>query len=225
MNIYHSSKDIGSWIFSNPKYGYDYTLSPYNDFYTDLKKLLSLLISSKLLIPQRLGNFILQYDTIDNLIDIIRSSGYIESCSEFDIEGITYINTSRGQEEYSNIIKIEGFRTFQESFTIVTKSDIWLPISFDEQEGDFFWNLEHYELNYYRIEKLLNEINSTFEWQNNSSQLIINNERGGGQKGYKLFVNESIIKREYLKKPPNVIFDLESYLKNRWQWICSKQLL
>jgi hypothetical protein len=200
--------DRGRWLFDE-EYNGD------NESYPAIRKSLRILmrnlISSKILLPKTLDLDIpLEYDTVDELLDQIEASGYLEDASEFDIWGDTVIYTPNGEEIHQDIISIEGFRTSAPFFVFTVRTDHWLPMMMNSENYDFTWNLEQYHLNYHRISNLLKKLDKDLGWKNN--ELLFNETRYLSiQAGYDFFLEESVISREY-KKNPNLAFDLNAYL-------------
>ncbi|SFD54470.1 hypothetical protein SAMN05518672_102370 [Chitinophaga sp. CF118] len=201
--------DRGCWLFDGIYYG------SYNESYPEIMKSLRILmenlISSKILLPKALyGNISLQYDTVDELLDQIEASGYLENAFEFAIWGDTIIYTPNGEEVHQDIIRIERFRTSGQDFGYVVRTDHWLPMMMDRETMDFTWNLEQYQLNYYRIPALLSKLNEELGWKN--EELLFKEEWYlTVQAGYDFYLEESVIIREY-EANPNPAFDLEAYL-------------
>jgi hypothetical protein len=208
-----SLKRRASWYFSSTKYGYDYENSPYPEILSDLKIILSILIESKLLVPKIIDDDIaLVYDDVDELISIINSCGRINDASLFDIKGDTIIYHENEETVFSNILSIRGYRTFQQFFSIEVSSDIFLPMVFDEKQYDFIWNLERYQLNYYRVPQMLKKLNEVLSWGNEELLIKEYHERGSLQIGYNFFINPEIISKQF-KQKHNEIFNLDQYLK------------
>jgi hypothetical protein len=213
MKLYTPREVRGSWYFGSNKYGYDYDIAPYPEILSDLKKLLSVLIESKMLLPRSLQgkSMELKYNNVEDLATLIETDNYLQNCTEFGIKGDTIIYTEQGEEIHSNIFSLEGFRTFQQDFSLSTKSDIWLPMAFDEDSDSFVWNLERYKLNYYRLPAVLKKINDILGWENESLMGREFNERGSLQIGYDLFLSPETITEEY-NENPNPAFNLNEYL-------------
>jgi hypothetical protein len=215
MDIYKPKKQRGFWLFDSRKYGYNYNITPYPEIISDLKILLTLLFESKMLIPKSIGGegqyIDLRYDDIDQLIELIEESGYLQNSYEFDIIGETIIYSKKGEETYSGIFTIIGFRTFHQNFAVSTKSDIWLPMAFDEDSFSYIWNLELHYLNYNRLPFTLKKLNNILGWENNNLIVRENRERGCLQDGYDIYIAPEVIKREW-KENPNSNFNIENYL-------------
>lgn len=214
MEIYSPRKLRGSWQFDSNKYGYDYEISPYPEILLDLKVLLTILIEHKLLIPKSIEGYNgkLNYNTIDDLIELIQKDNFLQNCFEFGISGDTIIFTEQGEETYSNIFCIESFRTFQQSFILSTKSDVWLPMSFDEDGYSFVWNLERYNLNYNRLPFVLKKVADSTDWENDNLLRKELHERGSLQIGYNIFLSQEVLIREFSENP-NYNFDVNEYIK------------
>ncbi|UUW07068.1 hypothetical protein NLG42_13245 [Flavobacterium plurextorum] len=213
MKLYVPRKLRGSWHFDSNKYDYDYDISPYPEIRSDLKIILTILIESQLLIPKLLDgkNQKLEYKNIDDLISLIEKDNYLQTCFEFDISGDTVIYTEKGEEIHSSIFCLQSFRTFQQSFVLSTKSDIWMPMSFDENSHSYIWNLERYNLNNHRLSSVLEKINKSLGWENENLLQKEFNERGSLQIGYDIFLSQEVLIREY-KENPNPDFDINEYL-------------
>src|ERR1044072_2468136 len=198
MELYTPRKLRGSWHFDSNKYGYDYDIAPYPEIVSDLKKVLFILIESKMLLPRSLEgkNEELKYNNVDELVTLIEADNFLHNCFDFGIKGDTIIYTEQGEEIYSDIFCLDGFRTFQQSFALSTKSDIWLPMSFDEDSYSFVWNLERYNLNHYRVPSVLKKINDILGWENKYLLAKEYNERGCFQRGYDFFLSQRVITRE-----------------------------
>jgi hypothetical protein len=214
MKLYSPRKLRGSWHFDSNNYDYDYDISPYPEIRSDLKILLSILIESKLLIPKSLEgkNEKLDFNNIEDLISLIEKDNYLQTCFEFDIRGDTIIYTEKGEEIHSGVFCLQSFRTFQQSFVLSTKSDIWMPMSFDEDSHSYIWNLERYNLNNYRLSSVLEKINRSLGWHNENLLQKEFNERGSLQIGYNIFLSKEVIVREY-KENPNPNFNINEYLE------------
>lgn len=213
MKLFTPRKTRGYWIFKNSKGIYDYDNAPYAEILDVLKIVLEELVKSQMLIPKEITGLEpnIEFKTVDELIDKIVKSNLLENTYEFDIKGDTVIYTNSGEEIHSGIFDLDDFRTFQQCFFITTKSDIWLPMAFDEDSYSYVWNLERYNLNYQRLPNVLNKINELLNWENFNTDIDYN-ERGSIQIGYDLFLSEEVITREY-KDNPNPDFDLEDYLQ------------
>ncbi|WP_428228924.1 hypothetical protein [Flavobacterium sp.] len=213
MKLYLPRKLRGSWHFDSNKYDYNYDIVPYPEISSDLKTLLTILIESQLFIPRSLEgkNEILNYSSVEELIALIEKDNYLQDCFEFGINGDTVIYTDQGEEIHSDIFCLESFRTFQQSFVLATKSDVWLPMSFNEENYSYVWNLERYNLNFSRLPAVLKKINENLEWENES--LLVNefHERGTLQKGYNIFLSKEVLKREY-NENPNLEFNIHEYI-------------
>lgn len=215
MKLFSTNKLRGNWVFDNNKYGYDYCNAPYPEIIIDLKLLLTELIDSKLLIPNKIKGIEkeLKYNTIDDIINIIIDSNLLENAYEFNITGETIIYTNKGEEVYHGIISLNDFRTFQQNFVLATYSDVWLPMAFDEDEYKFVWNIERFNLNYTRLVSLLNRLNHNLKWSNNSKEDIEYFERGVIQVGYELFLTKEVIAKEFELNPNNNFYLREYLLK------------
>ena len=213
MEVYLPNKLRGSWHFESNKYGYDYQTSPYPEILSDLKVLLSILIEDKLLIPKFLEgrDEKLNYSSVDDLIEQIQKDAFLQNCFEFGITGDTVIYTQQGEETYSGIFCIESFRTFQQSFVFSTKSDIWLPMSFDEDQFSFVWNLERHNLNYNRLASVLKKVADASSWENENLLVKEFHERGSLQIGYDLFLSKEVCIKEFGENP-NYTFNLKEYI-------------
>lgn len=213
MKLYLPRKLRGSWHFDSNKYDYDYDIAPYPEISSDLNTLLTILIESQLFIPRSLEgkNEILNYSNVEELIALIEKDNYLQDCFEFGINGDTVIYTEQGEEIHSDIFCIESFRTFQQSFVLATKSDVWLPMSFNEENFSYVWNLERYNLNFSRLPAVLKKINENLKWENEN--LLVNefNERGSLQKGYNIFLSKEILKSQY-NENPNLEFNINEYI-------------
>ena len=216
MKLYVPRKLRGSWHFDSNKYDYDYDISPYPEIRSDLKIILTILIESQLLIPKLLDgkNQKLEYKNIDDLISLIEKDNYLQTCFEFDISGDTVIYTEKGEEIHSSIFCLQSFRTFQQSFVLSTKSDIWMPMSFDENSHSYIWNLERYNLNNHRLSSVLKKINKSLGWENENLLQKEFNERGSLQIGYDIFLSQEVLIREY-KENPNPDFNINEYLAKK----------
>lgn len=216
MKLYVPRKLRGSWHFDSNKYDYDYDISPYPEIRSDLKIILTILIESQLLIPKLLDgkNQKLEYKNIDDLISLIEKDNYLQTCFEFDISGDTVIYTEKGEEIHSSIFCLQSFRTFQQSFVLSTKSDIWMPMSFDENSHSYIWNLERYNLNNHRLSSVLEKINKSLGWENENLLQKEFNERGSLQIGYDIFLSQEVLIREY-KENPNPDFNINEYLAKK----------
>jgi hypothetical protein len=176
----------------------------------NLRILLENLISSKILLPKKIyRNVPLVYNTIDELLDQIEATGYWGRPFEFGISGDTVIYTSNGEEIHHGIIHISNFRTSTQSFMLYVDTDHWLPMRMDE-DYEFTWNLEKYQLNYHRIPALLKKLDEELGWENEDLSSM-DEEFITLVAGYDFFIKESIIAREYDEKP-NPDFDLDAYL-------------
>lgn len=213
MKLYTPREVRGSWYFESNKYGYDYDIAPYPEILSDLKKVLTVLIESKMLLPRFLQgkDGELEYKNVEDLVTLIEADNFLVKCFVFGIEGDTVIYTEQGEEIYSDALSLNGFRTFQQYFSLSTKSDIWLPMAFDEDSDSFVWNLERYKLNYYRLPAVLKKINDILGWENESLMSREFNERGSLQIGYDLFLSPETITSEY-NENPNPEFNLNEYL-------------
>lgn len=215
MKLYTPGEFRGNWEFESNKYG-DHIgkdTPPYPEILSDLKKVLSVLIESKMLLPRFLegkkGE--LEYKNVDDLVTLIDADNFLYKCFLFGIKGDTVIYTDEGEEIYSGIFSLDSFQTFKQYFLLSTKSDIWLPMSFDKDSYSFVWNLERYNLNYYRVPAVLKKINDILGWENESLLVREFNELGSLQIGYDLFLSPETITREY-NENPNPEFNLNEYL-------------
>ncbi|SFD54390.1 hypothetical protein SAMN05518672_102367 [Chitinophaga sp. CF118] len=200
------SKDRASWMFDGVSYEH------HSSIRKSLWILMENLISSKILFPKKMsGNIPLEYDTVDELLDQIEASGYLEKASSIDFSGDTVIYTSNGEEVYQNIICIESFLKSEQNFIITVKTDHWLPMMLDLETYDFTWNLDRYQLNYLRIAALLKKLHEELGWKN-KELLLKESNFTTTQAGYDFFLEESIIIREY-DADPNPAFDLNAYLE------------
>lgn len=212
MKLYKSRKIKGHWHFDNSKGIYDYENSPYAEILDVLKIVLEELVKSKMLIPKKINGIEsdLEYGTVEELIGEIFKSNLLENTFEFDITGDTIIYTNTGEEIHSGIFEINSFRTFQQCFFILTKSDVWLPMAFDEDSNSFVWNIERYNLNYQRLPNVLNKIIELLNWESFTAEVEYN-ELGTLQVKSDLFLNEEIITREF-NSNPNTNFNLINYI-------------
>lgn len=212
MALFTPRKTRGHWMFSSNKYGYDYENSPYAEILDVLKIILEELVKSKMLIPKKINGIEsnLEYNTVDELIDQIVKSNLLENTFEFDITGDTIIYTNTGEEIHSGIFELNSFRTFQECFFISTKSDVWLPMAFDEDRYSFVWNIERYNLNYQRLPNVLNKILELLNWESFTAEVEYN-ELGTLQVKSDLFLSEEIITREF-NSNPNTNFNFINYI-------------
>ncbi|MCH4830028.1 MULTISPECIES: hypothetical protein [Flavobacterium] len=212
MKLYKSRKIRGHWHFDNSKGIYDYENSPYAEILDVLKIVLEELVTSKMLIPRKIQGIesVLKYNTVDELIDQIVKSNLLENTFEFDIIGDTIIYTNTGEEIHSGIFELNSFRTFQQCFFISTKSDVWLPMAFDEDSYSFVWNIERYNLNYQRLPNVLNKIIKLLNWESFTAEVVYN-ELGTLQVKSDLFLSEEIITREF-NSNPNTSFNLINYI-------------
>jgi hypothetical protein len=209
MELYTPWKLRGSWYFDSNKYKFDDNMEPYPEIMSDLKKVLFILIESKMLLPGSLEGK--SVGNIEELVTLIETGNYLRDYSEFGIQGDTIIYTEKGEEIYSDIFCLEGFRTSAQTFTLQTRSDIWLPMAFDEDSYGWVWNLERYNLNYYRVPSVLKKINDILGWENDFLLERDHNERGSMQAGYDFFLSPEVITREY-NRNPNPDFNLKEYL-------------
>ncbi len=202
-------RDRGSWLFDDVYDGGH--RDSYPGIRDSLRILMTSLFSSKILVPNILGRDIpLRYDTVEELLDQIEASGYLDSTAEFDIRGETVIYIPQGEEVYQNIISIERFRITEPFFQFVVRTDHWFPMMTDSEMLKSSWNLERYHLNYHRIPALLKKLDQELDWKN--EELLFTEEWYlSVQAGYDLFMEESVIARAY-KKNPNPAFDLDAYL-------------
>ncbi|WP_428223321.1 hypothetical protein [Flavobacterium sp.] len=212
MKLYISRKIRGHRHFDNSKGIYDYENAPYTEILDVLKIILEELVKSKMLIPKRINGIEsdLEYSTVDELVDKIFKSNLLENTFEFDITGDTIIYTNTGEELHSGIFELNSFRTFQQCFSILTKSDIWLPMAFDEDSNAFVWNIERYNLNYQRLPNVLNKINELLHWEPFPTKIVYN-EMGALQVKSDIFLSEEIITREF-NSNPNTNFNLINYI-------------
>lgn len=212
MKLFTPRKTRGYWIFDNSKGIYDYENTPYTEILEVLKIVLEELVTSKMLIPKKITGIEaeLEYNTVDELIDQIIKSDLLENTSEFDITGDTVIYTNTGEEIHSGIFDLDSFRTFQQCFFITTKSDIWLPMAFDEDSYSYVWNLERYNLNYQRLPNVLNKINELLNWENLNTEIHYY-ERGSMQVKSDLFLSKEIITSEF-NSNSNPNFNLINYI-------------
>ncbi|MFK7061606.1 hypothetical protein V3Q90_15940 [Flavobacterium oreochromis] len=212
MKLYKSRKIRGYWHFDNSKGIYDYENAPYAEILNVLKIVLNELVKSKMLIPKKINGIEsdLEYNTVDELIDQIVKSNLLENTFEFDITRDTIIYTNTGEELYSGIFILDSFRTFQQCFFISTKSDVWLPMTFDEDSYSFVWNIERYNLNYQRLPNVLNKINELLNWESFTPEVEYN-ELGALQVKSDLFLSEEVITREF-NSNPNPNFNLINYI-------------
>jgi hypothetical protein len=216
MDSYALNKIRGSWIFSNSD------ITNCNNYKNHilcegnketLQNILAIMSDSEIFKPkgvQLLGNTIFESNSIIEILDFVFSDE-----NHFGIVGLygdTTIYTSKYKKEYKNIFEIQEFRLLERNFQINTRSDLMLPMVFNEEKYDFNWNLEQYYLNYERLPRLLKEIQAVLKWDDDSSNEIDYTERGCIQIGYDLFLSEEVITREY-ERNPNPDFDLEAYLK------------
>lgn len=201
-------RDRGCWLFDGANDGN-------NETYLEIREspgiLLENLISTKILIPKTLDRDIsLEYNTVDELLTQIEASGYLETAVQFNILGDTVMHTLNGEEVLQDIIRIEGFRTTAQRFSFVVRTDHWLPMMMDIETLDFTWNLDHFHFNYHRIPALLNKLNKEPGWEN--EELLFKEEWYlTVQAGYDLYLEDSVIKREY-EYQPNPNFELDVYL-------------
>lgn len=213
MSLFISNKTKGFWSFSDDELGDMSADVPYYNCKQVLIELLDLLKDSKLLLPRKMvmNRIEIPCDLgTEELVDLIFKTK--EAKCDFDITGDTIIYTKSGEELYSGIFELVDFRMYEQSISLRTRSDIWLPMAFDIDTYKYYWNLERYELNYHRIEKILERINSCLSWNSNSQNERDHYDFGFIQIGYKLFLDGMILKREY-EKNPNVDFDIDAYLK------------
>jgi hypothetical protein len=224
MQLYISKGDyVATWHFSHGDQLVPYASDRcYSDFYEDLFKILTILEKHKMLIPKFIGRELMEPLTIIST-DI---SGIIEEIKQygngayFPLFGDTIIFTESGEEIHHSIftLSIECYRKY---IMLSTKSDVWLPMSVDFDTYWFHWNLERYNLNYHRLEAVLNEIRITFNWEEDSHMEIDVNR--ALKLGYKIFMEENHIKQNY-KDDPNPDFNLGAYLaeialqKTRLNW-------
>jgi hypothetical protein len=169
------------------------------------------LISSKIFLPKMMDAGIpLEYQTIDELMDLVEASGYLKNAADVNFWGDTVLYTSDGEVVYNNIISFEGFRPFEPFFSIVIKTDHWLPMMMDEETMDFTWNLELHKLNYHRIPAFLKKLKEDLGWKNEGFSFE-DNYFASLKVGDDFFTEKSIIIREY-EANPNPDFDLDAYL-------------
>ncbi len=202
----------GRWAFNNKKYKSGAYNNGYPEIKDDLKGLLTNLISSKILIPTMLDrDFPLQYDSVDELVDLIEGSGRFKAAMFFSLWGETVINTATGEEVYKDIVSIETYYSSKQSFAFCINNDVWLPMMMNKEDLSFSWNLERYGLNYHRIPALLKKLNDELGWSN-EELLVVDSMYIALQAGYDFFMDEFSINWEY-NLNPNQDFDLEAYLE------------
>lgn len=218
MNLFIPKGDyVGTWHFYNNEILVPYTSplfasSYYPGYYEDLFTLLTILFDHKMLIPKFIGRgmeepIAIVSTNVADIVEEIKQYGFLGGLSLY---GDTIIFTNEGEKVYHRIFVLDEMRSHQKNIMLSTKSDIWLPIALDFDDYWYHWNLEHYKLNHHRLECVLNDIRTALNWEEDSSTYI-DQERACLQLGYKIFVVESLIKREY-EEQPNSDFDLEAYL-------------
>jgi hypothetical protein len=214
MQLFIPSGDyVGSWLFADDEILIPHTSNLYySDFYDDLFLLLTILEKHQLLIPKFIG--MEQENPIEivasNAKDIVEEIKQYGNIGELNLYGDTIIFTECGTKKYHRIFTLDSMRFHDKNFTLNTKSDIWLPMAFDIDSYTYFWNLEHYRLNHYRLEAVLSEISETFKWKDDSHKERDHN-RGCIQLGYKIFLSDTVMKCCF-EDNPNGEFNLEEYL-------------
>ncbi|MFB6454160.1 hypothetical protein ACE38W_02730 [Chitinophaga sp. Hz27] len=200
----------GIWGFSGVMND-ENTDKPYQEVRRDLRILLSNLISTGILIPRKINNEVLVYETLDQLLEIIANSGRLDKSSRFNITGDTVIFTSAGSDIHHGIVTIEDFRTYEQFFMLKLNTDIWMPLVYDKEECEFSWNLDLYNRNYERIPTLLKQLDLELNW---SSKSFLNPDGWltTEQVGYDFFLMKDVVEREY-RDNPNPNFNPVAYLE------------
>jgi hypothetical protein len=194
----------GYWRFEGLPY------DNYSSIRESLRVLMENLISSKILLPNRFGDIPLEYSTVDELLDQIEASGYLQNGSELNFYGDTVIYTLNGEEVWDNIVSVDCFSPSSQFFYVAVMSDHWLPVMMERETYAFDWNIELYQLNYPRLPAFLEKLHEELGWKD-ENLLCKDSNFATIQAGYDLFIEESVVIREY-KTNPNPAFDLDAYL-------------
>lgn len=186
----------------------------------DLSNLLSILAQHRLLFPthildgQPLTKIEIQGDTvqnsINNIVDIV-AKNKIEA-EIFQIAGYGYVLDE--QNEFvlqEDLIVVDSFRFFQRTFSLSTNKSVWVPISLDDTY-QFNWQIQLTRNNCPRLEASLREIKAALEIEMYPAEDEIDRDNPIWIKGYKPYINPSILLREYQKNPPSEPFDLQEFL-------------
>lgn len=153
----------------------------------------------------------------DNIKEIVTEIEYMISNGRlsFEIEriggtGVIYTSPSTFVNR-EDILLLESFRFFERQICLSTSKSLWVPINLDINYK-FEWQIEIAALNAPRLEVCLNEIFEKLKINVEPTPHELRKEYPIWQKGFKLFINPEIVKREYQEKPhPN--FLLAKYLK------------
>jgi hypothetical protein len=179
-----------------------------------LKEILSILFKDEILMPE----FIINEKSPDtklrsnNFEDIFEELTTASDYISERIYGRTIIYNNQKRIEYNKIIEIEYRLSDGLHFNISTYSDIWLPMVFDTENHSFNWNLENYNCNYFRLNAILQKIDSIANWSYTAKFEKNDHPYGALQSGYHLFLSEEVIINEFHENP-NPDFDLTKYLE------------
>ena len=128
------------------------------------------------------------------------------------IGGVGVVDLANGERVIQeDLVLLESIRFFERLITVATGKSIWIPISIDTTY-DFDWQIELAKLNAPRLEKCLRELYSKLQLDVSPSPNEIDKDEAIWMKNFKLYVNPSILKREYELNPPEEPFDINEFL-------------
>lgn len=184
---------------------------------TDVETVLTILHKHELLFPK--------YVLIDKKVEVIAESvgdfvsqlrSIIDTQREFLAidritgSGFVYLNNTE-KLLVEDVVSFEDIRFTERKFDISTTKSLWVPININTHY-DFEWQIEIANLNNPRLEYALTEIHQSLPLTVEPAPDEIERSAPIWMKGFKLYLNPEILKREYQQNPPQQPFPINQYL-------------
>lgn len=186
--------------------------------YVDLEYLLRVLFKYELLIPTYVitdpyQKIHIEGATFEKTIETLKELISLQKLTfEISVGGYGIVYDDKNQALIQeNLILVNNFRFFQRGFNISTTKSLWVPISLDDTY-QFNWQIQLARNNCPRLEASLREIKAALEIEMYPAEDEIDRDNPIWIKGYKPYINPSILLREYQKNPPLEPFDLQEFL-------------
>ncbi|KYG08924.1 hypothetical protein BE21_01830 [Sorangium cellulosum] len=132
--------------------------------------------------------------------EILRIGGYGLVCVD---EGRTVVQ--------KDLLTIDSIRLFEHNISVRAPINCWTPLSMDRDYA-FHWQVKLARLNEARLERCLNDIYQSLGNSVEPDVDEVDAEQPVWMKGFRLYWNPEILRREYRKAPPAEPFDLDEYL-------------
>lgn len=124
--------------------------------------------------------------------------------------GTVHIGAGRTARQ-DDLLTIDSIRLFEYNFTLETRVNCWTPL-FMDKDYMFHWQVELAQLNATRLERCLREVHDSLDYEVVPDVDELDSDNPVWQKGFRLYWNPQILRREYRDAPPPGPFDLEEYL-------------